>query len=115
MGIQNFLYSAKVDLIVKRRSVDLRTLNCQFNQFAKDGAQLQERVTLDTWTPDINHCWPEYYKSSGIPARRMPQVWPALPASGREHTSPLYHCCCWRSNHVCVRLREGIFTNRDSL
>ena len=38
--IQNFLYSAKVDLIVKRRSVDLRTLNCQFNQFAKDGAQL---------------------------------------------------------------------------
>ena len=39
--IQNFLHSAKLDLIVKRRSVDLRTLNCQFNQFAiKDGAQL---------------------------------------------------------------------------
>ena len=86
----------------------------------KDGARLQERVEVDIFTsfaPRVNHCWRECYKSPRVSARGLPQVgfvsepfvddeyqvWSAMSASSRKHSSSLHYCCSWRSHDLWVR------------
>merc|ERR1712212_810934 len=84
----------------------------------KDGAQLEEKVKLDicNYPAPLNHCnCPECYKSPRISARRLPQVWSAMPASCRKHSSSLHYCCSWRSHDLGVFLREGVSANCNGL